>query len=671
MTDAERASDDIRLGVLHANVRMGEAIQDSELVVQMDRFTKARRVHFLDPDSQTPVASPAIEGEGNVVAEPAVWEVAQSAIDWDGVNNDIGKLSGDPFTYGQGLIKSFEQTTHNSAAYIMLDGAIEIDTSGKSPASHDTNVEAETLARKSEDGSMVMEKTGQDTLQPVVDMGDGYVLSMSADVLAPLADRLKSVGERGEDNVTVELPARMVSQPENAVIQPQKLAEEPGEQIAMAEVPKSTATQSTVEVGKRDLPVVSPPTSQDPTEYIKVPDSTMDKFKPLKWPFKDVNEHSSHKQQRIDTTLADSSTKRPVEFVTGHPSPKRQPINVSPTISSPKWPIQGEHEQPTFKRQHTDATSVSSFNNWDFERVDEQTAAKRQHIAPRISRDGSKAEPEHPTSLAPSLISNMIDRNSLTVANLRKQLSKRGLSTKGVETLLVQHLTENDQAVSQAKDEPAGEEEGCLTLLKVDSTTMNQGREPEQIGEAIAHKVTGSVNDVAATAEDHFINKVAEEIVKDIVEEIVADAVKPMDFTNGRVTGNNVIWQVHELNNTATLGSSADADVQDDIDVQDDADTSEEVVLLVGPDEDSNTVKHEEHADISLESVEAPRAETGARDGPRPRFTGSETAWKGLQAFTDRSRSPPITKTTPKRKTPATTPEGYMTRIRAKRVRRS
>ncbi|KAJ4389874.1 hypothetical protein N0V93_007346 [Gnomoniopsis smithogilvyi] len=70
----------------------------------------------------------------------------------------------------------------------------------------------------------------------------------------------------------------------------------------------------------------------------------------------------------------------------------------------------------------------------------------------------------------------MTDWNSLRVVDLRAELTRRGLPTKGVKADLVQRLTEDDGNAAQAEEEPL---EGDKTAIVEAASTVENAPEPE------------------------------------------------------------------------------------------------------------------------------------------------------------------------------------------------
>ncbi|KAJ4388085.1 hypothetical protein N0V93_008690 [Gnomoniopsis smithogilvyi] len=568
-----------------ASVRTGEAIQTSEQGVHGLKPTSHRTVHFLLPGSATPVSSPATKDKDRVGCIPA----AQG----HGVNSENGQMFDDTFKNGCGHVTPVQQTTKKPATVSKVDGANEREVSVPSSASGDHDAGANAPACDPEDVSRVMKASELINLR-AMHMGNGdSQASTLVDDRRPINGPSEELGE----DVTMEGSEEVSSELEEAIVELESRPEEHHHEVAMvAELCGTAASTLSPDIDKRNSPVVSPRDFQGTAENIKVVESDV-----------------AHRH-----------------------------VDAAPFIESPpKRYLENDHDQPPAKRRRID--TAPNFSTEQSAKGGESSKELAPQCGPRLISSGNndKAEPTHP-AFAPlsSTTPAMTDWSSLTVANLRKQLMKRGLPIKGVKALLVQRLTEHDVIQATKEEERVVEEEeedGGLGIEEPEPAAVKgKGKGIEQISEPLAGTVNNLKTDTVAAARDR--EKDVETLVEGLVDDMTfEDDVTHANFLDAEATGQyHHEHHVDEFNSTVAAGSPAKAVLHDD-DLAWQDDTYEEVVLLTTPpcpdsiSEPEDAIQHEGDADVSLQSVEAPAIEPGLRDGTPPRFTGSGTAWTGLK----------------------------------------
>lgn len=576
VTDAKRATANIKGSDGSATGHMGARAHALEQDTTDVKPTRKRRVHFLLPGSQTHVDGPAS----------------------------------------------------------LMDGANERETNITILASQAPDIETKMSTETSQDVISVMEASKFDKPQAMVSTDGG-------DNQGPITESPQSAKEHVEDVAMMEAPEATISGPvEELITEPERPSEEHdhGRDAAMMMEGSVTAT-STLSPGlldEGDSSVALAHNIHDTTEDIKVPDGTVDSISFYNAPFEDRNKKTPPEQQYIDSTLPGGSCERPIKDIHEKPILKRQYDDVAPLTTPLKRPLEVANEQRPAKRQRIDAASKSNMEQ-SIKNGEQSREAVSQRETPLISDgDATKFKPV-PRTVATASVPNTTDWSKFTVANLRKELSKRGLSSKGIKTLLVQRLTDFDmtQAMSGLAEE---EGNGGPALVESQSKEMVKDNEVGQISEGPTNTVRSPENDAstAASAAARDRDWDVENLVEGIVDHVIfGDDVDSANLFDTQAMGRSHIEQPHECNDyTATAGSSAEKEImQDDLQWQDD--TCEEVVLLTIPDpmpdpsspRAERPVQRDGDADISLESVEAPAIEPGVHDGTPPRFTGSGTIW--------------------------------------------
>ncbi|KAJ4421137.1 hypothetical protein N0V82_003901 [Gnomoniopsis sp. IMI 355080] len=595
-----------------AMVSVGHAVQSSEQGINEIKPPSKRKVHFVLDDSQTPVADSATVRRDSVGSN--------SAVQGYGVNNKNGQLLASPSPDSGGSVSPMQQTTPDLATVFMVDGANESEDSVTMLTTPELEIEANTSAENTGDVVTVTKASGFDNSQALVNTDDD-------DDQGPITELSQSAKANGKDVALMESPEALVSGPAADVITEHGRSHDAA---IMAEVSGTATSSLSPDMSEDDSPTVSTCDIHDTCENIKVPDGTVDESSFHNAALEDMNHQSTHEQQYTDFTPG-GSRERPVEDIDEQSPLKRLHDDVAPFIKSPTWPVEDANDQPPAKRQRIDAASQSNTEQSAHHNGEQFGDAASQRET-RLASDGDGSKPElersHPPAVAPAPVPTSTDWSKLTVVNLRKELSKRGLPIKGVKTLLVQRLREFD--MTQALNKPAEEEgDGGPAFAEPEFEGMVKGDGVGQASEALADTINSPENDVSATARNGYRDQDVENLEGLVDDVIFADDVGPANVYHAQAMEKNYINHPHECSDSATAGSFAEGMMQDDLQWQDD--TYEEVVLLTTPDPNSPraecSVRCDGDADISLDSVEAPAIEPGMDNGTPPRFTGSGTMW--------------------------------------------
>lgn len=604
-------------------------VYTAEQGVDLVKSTRQRTVHFLLPGSQTPISTRSeTEDEDTATGEPAIQG-------WDACNEQ-GQLS-------NGLpddnVNPVHQTLCNLSDIAIMDGANDQEWSVASPANSGSDIEANTLTQHLED-DIARAREGDLRIAQPMDGTDGEDthLSSSFEDQGPIAKTPQSVKEDWEVSSLVEARTENVSQPYNAVIEPQRFVDENVEDVAMeAAITDTVASPINVNMNTPEPAMVSPTKTCDLHEEITAPDDTVEMTDFHDTPIDDFNAQPQPDHLNIDTPLAGNFPEQPV-----HQESLRQPTYVDDAqgINPFKRPLETTIKASPAKRQRIDVAPLESKIEKSASNAESSsTAISRQdeHLTITTDGEGSKIEPEHkPTSAAAPPIPISTDWSSFTVVNLRKELASRGLRRGGVKADLVQRLTEYErtQAMQVSLEEPV--DSPMLVESEPESKAKDKGKGMglEKTDEATVGIVNGLDNDKdAAAARDDNGNKVVEDLVQTLVDEVIAqDGLELAHLSTVKTLRGSHTGKRSESNATAVPCPRADVD---ECEWQDDS--YEEVVLLTtsrlaSPVGKESVQQAEMDADISLESIEAPVIETNIRDGTPPRCSGSGTLWMALEA---------------------------------------
>lgn len=670
-TDAERESSHTTGGGLQAQVGSGILAHTTEQGVDLVKSTTRRTVHFLLPDSQTPISTRSdTEDEDTAVAE----SVGQGR----DACSEKGQLSTGPPDDG---VKPVHQTVRSLLEVAIMDGASDQESIVTLPASPGPDMEVNVLIDNFEDDT-VRAREGDSDISQLMDgtNGEGTHLPSSFDDQGPINETLESVKERCEDSSLIEAPTENVSQSYDAVNVPERLANESAEDIAM-EVDFTDTVVPPISVGmdKAEPAVVSPTKNCDLNEEVTASDDTAEMAGFHNTPVDDPHAQSQPEQHNTDTLLAGKSheqsirqesllqptyaddapwiksSKRPLEINNETSPAKRQRMDVAletiyeesllqtTHVDDAQWtkpskrPLEATDEAPPAKRQRIEHAFEPKKEQTARNGESSSTAVSQQDGHPKNDGEGSKIEPEHtPIAGAAPNIPTLTDWSSFTVVNLRKELATRGLRRGGVKAILVQRLTEYERTQALQASLEAQSDQLILVESESNFAAEDKGKGPEKTSEAIADVVNSLDNDtVAADGRDDNGNEVVEDIVKNLVDEVIAqDGIESAKLSTVEMAGGGYPAPPLGFNDTAAPDLSANVEMQDERDWQDDS--YEQVVLLtqspLGGPVQNEPVQPEMDADISLESIEAPVVEQGIRDGTPPRCTGSGTMWIAKEA---------------------------------------
>lgn len=627
-TDAERESTDTTGGNLQAQVGSGILAHTAEQGVDLVKSTTRRTVHFLLPDSQTPITTRSdTEDEATAMAE----SVGQG---WDACS-EKGQLSTGPRDDG---VNSVHQTVRSLSEVAIMDGASEQESIVALPASPGPDIEVNVLIDNSEDDTVRAREGGSDISRPMDGTnGEGTHLPSSFDDQGPINETPESVKERWEDSSLIGAPTENVSQSHNAVTVPERFVNENAEDIAMGvDFTDTVVPPITVGMDKAEPAVVSPTKNCDLNEEVTASDDTAEMAGFHNTPVDDPHAQSQPEQHNIDTLLAGKPREQPI-----HQESLLQPTYAddAPWIKSSKRPLEISNETSPAKRQRMGVALEPKKEQTARNGESSSTAISQQDGHPKNDGEGSKIEPEHtPIAGAAPTAPTLTDWSSFTVVNLRKELASRGLRRGGVKAILVQRLTEYERTQALQASLEAQSDQPILVESESNFAAEDKGKGPEKTSEAIADVVNGLDNDtVAATVGDEDDNGsgVVEDLVKNLVDEVIAqDGIESAKLSTVKTTGQSYTGPPSVFNDTAAPDLAADVDMQDRCGWQDDS--YEEVVLLtqspLGGPVQNEPVQPEVDADVSLESIEAPVVEQGIRDGTPPRYTGSGTMWIAKEA---------------------------------------
>lgn len=604
VTNAERARANSTGGVVANHVDDRMVLHSAEQYVGLIKSTRRRTVHFLLPGSQTPISTRSETGIEDT-------EMGEAVVQGCEASNEKGQFSNGP----RDVVNPIHQTMQSMSTIGILDGSSDENSSFASPASPGHGIEDNMLIESTGDDITRVRESALGVFQPAAGTNekDTY-LPLSFDGKESITETSEPANEHWEMSPLVEASTENVSQFKNATIELERLVD-----VAMdVEFLHPVASPMSVGTNEDGPAATSRSKVCDLDGRSELPGDTGGRTSFFDMVLGDVHTQSQPEQHNTDSMLAGSSHELP----TYQELPPQLPyVDDAPWTRLSKRPLEDQEISPV-KRQRMDVAFESDPRQSARSGYSSNEATSRPEKKLTSAGEGSKAEPEHPPkAAAPSSVPTPTNWSSFTVANLRKELSKRRLSTRGVKAILVQRLTDYEmtQPIQASLEEQNGHP--MLGASEIESAAKGKGKGPEQTGQATVDVVARVTNE---TIEAASRDEVVEEFVRNLVDDVIAkDLVKSADLLGGG-----------DYSGPAQTEPCVDVEMQDDLSWQDD--THEEVVLLTTSHLNSPVAKKQEQpevdADVSLESVEAPAIESDIHKGTPPRCSGSGTMWIAKKA---------------------------------------
>lgn len=592
VTKAKRASTNSTGGILQKHVGDRTMRRSAKRNVESVKSTRRRTVHFLLPGSQTPVST-----RSDVQVEDT--EMGESVQGCDS-SSEKGQFSNGP----RDVVNPIHQTIQSLSTVGIMDGAGEEESSFASSDNPGHDIEDNLSIESPGDDITRARETGSSIFQPLAGMGgEDAPLPPSFNDQESITEALEPANEHSENSPLVEASTDHGSQFSDATIELERLANGNLEDIAReAKLSNLVASPMLIDMDKGEPAVVSPSKGCDLDEKVKVSGDAVGRTSFFDMVLEDVQTRSQFEQHNADITLAGSSHEL---------QPQLPYVDDAARVSLSKRPLEMPQAFIPAKRQRMDVALKSYLEQSDRngESSNKATSQPQQNLTIAGHPPGSAAPPPVPTPT---------NWSSFTVANLRKELSKRRLPTRGVKAILVQRLTEFE--TTQAMQASLDKQNGHLVPVAsyVESAAKGKGKGPEQTGPATVDVVAHLTNDTAAAAATN-------EVVDDV---IAKDLIKSGDLLGGEIAEGDYPIPPPVFTAATTAEPCADVEMQDD--------THEEVVLLTSSHLNSPVPKKIEQpemdADTSLESVEAPAIESDMDKGTAPRCSGSGTMWIAKEA---------------------------------------